>query len=358
MGNREGRESGPRVHFCKPNEEGSDEKRSRVSNRTSRDKQWTPLVSSNRTVEWFYRVFLGRDRLNRKEAVWGYIFCIPWIVGFLMLTVGPFLVSAYMSFFDWSGFGTPKFIGFHNYEWMVTGDTMFPRSLGATFYFAALAVPSTLVVGFVVASLLTKDRPGVRVYRAIFYMPTVVTGASAAFIWLFVLNSRGPLAKGAQALFHLAKPVAWLATPELVVPAFSMMRVWVMGTAMIVLLGALKGVPRQYYESATIAGANGLQKLWHVTIPMVSPSLLYVFVITTIQTFQEITGPLIIFSTASPGGPMNAGMFYTVYLYQTAFLDSRMGYASALAWVIFAILLVMTLTNFYFFGRHVYYANE
>lgn len=329
-----------------------------MSTRTAGDRKWRPLVSSNRFLEAFYRIFLGRDRLNRKEAMWAYLFCLPWIVGFIMLTVGPFLVSAVMSFFDWSGFGTPKFVGLHNYKWMLTGDTMFPRSLGTTFYFAAMAVPSTLIIGFIIAGLLTRDRRGVRIYRAIFYMPTVVTGASAAFIWLFVLNSRGPLAKGAQALLHLAKPVAWLGTPELVVPVFSMMRVWVMGTAMIVLLGALKGVPKEYYESATIDGAGGFRKLWNVTIPMVSPSLLYVFVITTIQTFQEITGPLIIFSTASPGGPMNAGMFYTVYLYKTAFLDGRMGYASALAWVIFAILLVMTLTNFYFFGRHVYYANE
>lgn len=324
----------------------------------TRDKSQMPLVSRNPLLEKIYRGFLGRDTLNRNEALWGYIFCIPWIIGFLVLTIGPFIVSAYMSFFEWSGFGTPEFVGTDNYEWMFGNDTMFRRSLGITFYFAGLAVPATLIVGFVVASLLRKDRPGVRLYRAIFYMPSVVTGAAAAFIWLFVLNSRGPIAKATQALLGLDQPLGWLATPELVVPAFSIMRVWIMGTAMIVLLGALKGIPKQYYEIATIDGARMWRKLWHITLPMVSPSLLYVFVITTIRTFQEVTGPLIIFTSGSPGGPMNAGMFYTVYLYRSAFLDGRMGYASALAWVIFAILLVLTVANFYFFGRRVYYADE
>lgn len=316
-----------------------------------------PLTSNNPILERIYRIVLGRDRLNRSDALHGYLFCIPWIVGFAVLTIGPFVVSLVMSFFEWRGYGPPQFVGTYNYEWMFGGDKLFGQALTVSSTYAALVVPSTVVFAFLLAWILAKDRPGVKMFRAIFYLPSVVTGAALAFVWLFVFNPRSPVSHFTQWLFGLEQPVKWLSTPSLVVPAFSIMQVWVLGPMFIVLLGAIKGIPRTYYEVATIDGAGMWHKLWYVTLPMISPSLFYVVVLTTIRAFQEVTGPLIIFTTSSYAGPLNAGLFYTKYLYQVAFLDGRMGYASALAWVLFAILLVLTTINFVVIGRRVYYGE-
>jgi len=302
------------------------------------------------------RLFLGADRLNRSDALWGYAFCLPWLVGFLFLTVGPFLVSAVMSFFEWRGFGVPEFAGFYNYRWIFQRDRLFRKALSVTFSFAALSVPITTVVAFVVAWLLSRDIKGVTVYRAMFYVPSVVTGVAVAFMWIYILDpQRGPLNLALQSIFGLQEPIPWLSSPEWVVPSFVMMRVWGMGTAMVILLAGLKSIPKTMYEIAVLEGARGWQKIWHVTIPLVSPSLFYVFLIGLIQSFQVLTTPLVIFSSASPGGPLNAGLFYSVYLYSKAFTEGRMGYASALAWVLFVIVMALTAVNFVALGKRVHY---
>lgn len=300
--------------------------------------------------------FLGRDRLNRRDAVWGYVFALPWLVGFLLLTVGPFVVSFAMSFFEWRGFGPARFRGLYNYRWIFGNDRLFYKSLEVTFTFALMSVPLTIVVSFVIASLLAKEYKGVTAYRAIFYLPSVVTGVAVSFMWIYIFDPlRGPLNLLLQPLLGLSEPIPWLSSPDWVLPSFTVMRVWASGTSMIILLAGLKGIPRSLYEIATIDGASRLQKLRYVTLPMVSPSLFYVFVIGTIQAFQVLTAPLVIFSSSAQGGPLNAGLFYSVYLYVRAFAEGRMGYASALAWILFLIILVLTLTNFLVFGRRVYY---
>lgn len=300
--------------------------------------------------------FLGRDKLNRREAVWGYVFCLPWLIGFLLLTVGPFTVSAVMSFFEWRGFGPATFRGFYNYNWIFANDRLFYQALEVTFTFALMSVPLTIVVSFLVATLLAKDYKGVTAFRAIFYLPSVVTGVAVSFMWIYIFDPlRGPLNMLLQPLLGLEEPIPWLSSPDWVLPSFTVMRVWSFGTAMIILLAGLKSIPRSMYEIATIDGASRFQKLRYVTIPMVSPSLFYVFVIGTIQAFQVLTAPLVMFSSSAQGGPLNAGLFYSVYLYVKAFNEGRMGYASALAWILFVIVLILTITNFLVFGRRVYY---
>jgi len=313
-----------------------------------------------RISDWLRRVsgkLLGRDLLNRRDALWGYIFCIPWIIGFIGLTIGPFAVSAYMSFFQWKGYGTPNFVGFQNYVRMLTEDRFFWHALSVTFRYAAGAVPLTIVLAFFLAWMLSKNRKGVETYRAIFYLPSVITGAASAFIWLFVFNPRSPLSNFLEIVTGSDDGWEWLSTPELVVPAFVIMQVWTLGTMMLIFLGGLKNISPTYYEVARVDGAGPIRQLWHITLPLISPSLLYVFIFSTVQALQELTAPLIIFTTGSNAGPLNAGLFYTVYLYQSAFLDARMGYASALAWVLFGILLVLTLFYFVVFGRRVYYGE-
>jgi multiple sugar transport system permease protein len=175
-------------------------------------------------------------------------------------------------------------------------------------------------------------------------------------MWIYIFDPlRGPLNVLLQPLLGLEEPIPWLSSPDWVLPSFTVMQLWASGTAIIILLAGLKSIPRSMYEIATIDGASRFQKLRYVTIPMVSPSLFYVLVIGTIQVFQVLTAPLVIFSSSAQGGPLNAGLFYSVHLYIRAFAEGRMGYASALAWILFLIVLALTLTNFLVFGRHVYY---
>ncbi len=313
-------------------------------------------ASARSTGERMASFLLGRDRLNRRDAFWGYVFVLPWLVGFLLLTVGPFVVSLVMSFFEWRGFGPARFRGFYNYRWIFGNDRLFYKALEVTFTFALMSVPLTIVVSFLIASLLAQDYKGVTAYRAIFYLPSVVTGVAVSFMWIYIFDPlRGPLNLLLQSTIGLEEPIPWLSSPDWVLPSFAIMRLWASGTTMIILLAGLKSIPRSMYEIATIDGASRVQKLRYVTIPMVSPSLFYVFVIGTIQAFQVLTAPLVMFDSSAQGGPLNAGLFYSVYLYIRAFAEGRMGYASALAWILFLIVLVLTATNFLVFGRQVYY---
>jgi len=189
-------------------------------------------------------------------------------------------------------------------------------------------------------------------------MPSVVTGVAVAFVWIYILDPRnGPLNVFLQSVLGLEEPIPWLSSPRWVLPSFVLMSTWGIGGAMIILLAGLKGIPKTFYEAAIIDGANGWQQLWRITIPLLSPSLFYVLIILTIQSFQVITVPLVIFGSTSDGstGPMNSALFYTLYLYRAAFAEARMGYASALAWILFIIILVLTLGNFFLVGRRVYY---
>lgn len=314
------------------------------------------FVSRLPWLEALYRRLLGRDRLNRSDALWGYLLSMPWLIGILLLVVGPFVVSLFMSFFEWRGFGAAEFTGLINYRIILTQDRLFRRALEVTLSYAVIALPVTITSAFIVASLLSRGHKGVIFFRAVFYLPSVVTGVAAAFVWIYVFDpQRGPLNLFMQGVLGLDEPLPWLSAPSMVLPSFAIMRLWAFGTAMIILLAGLKGIPKQMYEIAKLEGAGPLRTLWSVTLPLVSPSLFYVFIIETISVFQVLTAPLVIFDSASPGGPLNAGLFFTIYLYIKAFVDSQMGYASALAWILFLIVMTITSINFFVFGRRVYY---
>lgn len=301
---------------------------------------------------------LGRSRLGRKEAAWAYLFTLPWLIGFLLLRVTPFIVSAVMSFYQWRGYGTPRNVGLSNYEWILTKDALFRKALQVTGSYALLAVPLGIILAFVIAWLLNQRLAGVVVMRSMYYVPSVVTGVAVAFMWMYILDPlNGPLNIFLQSVFGLKEPIPWLASPRWILPSFALMSLWGIGTSMIILLAGLKGIPTTLYEAAIIDGANGWQRLWKITIPLLSPSLFYVLVILTIRAFQVITVPLVIFEpqTGRAQGPMNSGLFYTLYLYRKAFVDARMGYACALGWILFVIIMVLTIVNFVVVGRKVYY---
>ncbi len=316
------------------------------------------LTGNTEFTEKLYAFFLGRDRLNRSDALWGYIMSAPWLIGFLLLTIGPFVVSAVMSFYRWPGYGPARPVGTHNYTWIVTKDLLFRQSLSVTFHFVFTAVPTRIIVAFIVASLLSRKLFGVTVIRSMYYLPSVVTGVAVAFMWMYILEPQnGPLNIMLQEVFGLKRPIGWLASPRWIMPSFIIMETWTLGAGMIILLAGLKGVDRTLYESAYIDGAKARHRLWHITLPMISPSLFYVFVIGFIGAFQKLTMPLVIFGSSyiDVGGPMNAGLFYSLYLYNRAFQEGRMGYACALAWILFGIVVAITAINFSVLGRKVYY---
>jgi multiple sugar transport system permease protein len=309
-------------------------------------------------AESVLKVVFGRTRFSRKEAMWGYLFMAPWMVGFLLLTIGPFVVSAVMSFYDWKGFGEARFVGLHNFEWMLTKDRLFIKALLVTSRYVAMSVPLGMVLTFAIAWILSKNLLGVEVLRSMYYLPSVITGVAVAFMWMYVLDPQnGPLNMLLQSAFGLKQPIPWLSSPKWTLPSFVLMRMWAIGGSMIIVLAGLKGIPISLYEAAIIDGANGWQRLWRITIPLVSPSLFYVLVMLTINSFQIITAPLVIFleKGGSAIGPMNSALFYIVYLYRMAFFEFRMGYASALAWVLFIIVMCLSLINFLVIGRRVYY---
>lgn len=301
---------------------------------------------------------LGRGRLGRKEAAWAYLFSLPWILGFLLLRVGPFVVSAVMSFFAWRGYGKARFVGLHNYRWILTNDRLFRKALEVTGSYALMSVPLGIILAFAVAWLLNEKLFGVVVMRSMYYVPSVVTGVAVAFMWMYILDPRsGPLNIFLQDVVGLREPIPWLSSPRWVLPSFTLMSLWGIGSSMIIILAGLKGIPTSLYEAAIIDGANGWQRLWKITIPLVSPSLFYVLIILTVRAFQEVTVPLVIFDPEAgrSQGPMNSGLFYALYLYRSAFVDGRMGYACALGWILFVIIMVLTIVHFVLFGRRVYY---
>ncbi len=319
------------------------------------------LTLTGRTVfgESVLAFVLGKNRLNRKDALWAYVFTTPWLIGFLLLTIGPIIISSVMSFYNWHGFGVPRFVGLHNYRWIFTHDDLFRKSLSVTFTFVGTAIPLKIIVSFAVALMLSKKLFGVTVLRSMYYLPSVVTGVAVAFMWLYIFDPvNGPVNLFLQSVLKLKKPIAWLAAPEWVLPSFIVMNIWTLGSTMVILLAGIKGIPRSLYESALIDGANAWRRTWAITIPMVSPSLFYVLVIGTISAFQVLTAPLVIFGSYTPeeiGGPMYSGLFYSLYLYKKAFVEGRMGYACTLAWILFVIILSLTAINFFVLGRRVYY---
>lgn len=303
-------------------------------------------------------LLLGRSRIARQEALWAYIFMLPWLIGFLLLRIGPFVVSAVMSVFEWRGYGAAQFVGLYNYHWIFNHDRLFRQALSVTASYAVLAVPLGLLLAFIIAWMLSKDLPGVEVLRAIYYMPSVVTGVAVAFVWIYIFDPRnGPLNIFFQSVLGFREPIPWLSSPRWVLPSFVIMSTWSIGGSMIILLAGLKGIPKTLYEAATIDGAGRWHQLRHVTIPLLSPSLFYVLILLTVEAFQVITVPLVIFGPNTDGstGPMNSALFYALYLYRMGFSEARMGYASALAWILFVIILLFTLLNFVLVGRRVYY---
>lgn len=278
--------------------------------------------------------------LGRREALFFYVFISPWVIGLLVFTAGPMLASLYFSFSDYAIIAPPTWAGLKNYRVAFAEDPLFWQSLWNTAYYVGLGVPLRVIFAFALAMLLNADIRGRLFYRLAYYVPSIIPGVAGAVIWLILLNPRLGLVNLALSMIGVPT-INWLGNPSYSKPALIMMSLWGLGASMIIYLAGLQGIAREYYEAAEIDGASHWRKLWHVTVPLMTPTVLYDVVTQIIGSFQVFGSAFIM----TGGGPLNSTRFYMLHLYQYAFQFFQMGYASALAWILFVIILAFTLVT-------------
>ena len=288
--------------------------------------------------------------LARQEELFAYLFIGPALLGLLILRLGPMIASAVLSFSEYAMVTPPTFVGLQNYVTMFTKDPSFVDAIRVTFTYAFVATPLELALGLLIAVLLNQQVPGLTVWRTLYFLPSVVAGVAVATLWWWLLHSEMGLVNLALGIFGIQGP-AWLADPQWALPALILMSMWGVGGSMIINLAGLQGIPTELYEAASIDGATRWRKFLAVTLPMMSPVLFYNLVMGIINSFQYFTNAYVMTS----GGPGRATLFYNLYLFRVAFHYYRMGYASALAWVLFAIILLFTLLIFRSSPFWVYY---
>lgn len=278
-----------------------------------------------------------------RESATGYLFLAPWLIGFFGLTLGPALVSLYLSFTDYDLLSNPRWVGAANYVRIATSDPKFSAAMHVTFLYVALAVPLKLAFALLVAMMLNRGLRGLPLYRAIFYLPSLI-GASVAVavLWRQLFAGDG-LLNQALKLFGIHGP-SWISNPDTALYTLVALSVWQFGSPMIIFLAGLRQIPKDVYEAAEIDGASRNQQFWRITLPLLTPVLFFNVVVQTIDAFKAFTPAFII--SGGTGGPIDATLFYTLYLYQEAFAYFRMGYASALAWVLVVIIAAFTALSF------------
>jgi len=291
----------------------------------------------------------ARSRRLLRADIEGYAFVSPWLLGFLIFTAGPMLASLYLAFTNYRAVNVPAFTGLANFSRMFK-DRYFLISLGNTAYYTFLGVPAFQVSALTMAMALNAKIHGTAVYRTIYYLPSVMPSVANAVLWVWILNPELGFANVVLRWLGLP-PLRWLGDPALAKPCFILMGVWGTGASMLIYLAGLQGVPGALYEAAEIDGAGTWQKFLHVTVPMITPTIFFNLVMGFIGSFQVFTTAYV----ATGGGPVNATLFYVLYLYQMAFQSFWLGYASALAWVLFIIILLFTLLQLQLSRRWVYY---
>ncbi len=295
----------------------------------------------------------GMGLLARREAMVGYIAIAPWFIGFVAFELGPLLTSLYLSLTKFDVLTDPKWVGLKNWNKMLFNDPLVWHSLKVTAIYSVGAVALGLVLGLGLALLLNQDVGGLSFYRTVFYTPAVVSGAAVAMMWLLLLNPEAGVINRLLELVGIPGP-AWLFDRQWALPAFILMSIWGIGGGMVLYLAALQGVPTELYDAAMIDGAGPWPKLWFVTLPMISPVIFFNLVMGIIGSFQVFTSAFIM----TKGGPANATYFFVLGIYLNAFEFLKMGYASALAWMLAVIILVLTLVAFRSSGRWVHYEGQ
>ena len=292
--------------------------------------------------------------LRGREAISFYLFVLPWVVGFLIFTLGPIIASLIFSFTDYDIMLTPSLIGLANFRELFQ-DPLFYTSLYNTIYIVLLAVPLGMLVSFTIALLLNQRVRFLAAYRTAYFLPSIVPAVASAALWLYLLQPQWGLVNGFLESVGITGP-GWLSSEVWSKPAIIMMMVWAAGNTMIIYLAGLQDIPQSLYEAAAIDGANEWSKFWRITLPLMTPSLFFTLVLGIIGTFQIFAQIFVL--TDGMGGPQNSTLVYMIYLYRNGFNFFRMGYASAMAWVLFVLILLLTWLQFKGAQRWVYYEVE
>lgn len=293
-------------------------------------------------------------RNSRSERA-GYLFILPWFLGLLIFTLGPMLFSLVLSFSKWdiiTGIGSIEFVGLDNFK-AIFHDELFYQSLKVTFIFALVSVPLYQIASILIALLLNMHTRGMKLFRLIYFMPSVIPAVAVSMMWIMIFNPEYGILNRALGWFGIEGP-AWLQDPSYALGALIVMGMWGVGNTIIIYLSGLQGVPEELYEAAQLDGAGPLRRFTSVTVPMISPTIFFNLIMGIIGGFQYFTQAFVM----TNGGPLNSTLFYNLYLYNKAFVSFEMGYASALSWILFAIILIFTLIVIRSSSMWVYYNGD
>lgn len=294
----------------------------------------------------------GLIKGNHNYQYVGLLYISPWLIGFLVFSLYPLVASFVYSFTDFSILNTPKFIGFRNYVYMFTKDALFYHSLKVTTIYVFIAVFSRLTFALLVALILNMKIKYVNIFRTVYYLPSILGGSVAiSVLWRFLFMKEGYVNK-VLAVFSIP-PVEWLGSPNIALFTLSLLVVWQFGASMVLFLAGLKQIPKDLYEAATVDGASKIRMFYTITIPMLTPIIFFNLIMQVIHAFQEFTAAFVI----TNGGPMQATYFYGLKLYEEGFKFFKMGYASALSWVLFVIIMIFTLIIFKSSSSWVHYED-
>lgn len=294
--------------------------------------------------------------LNGKRWLWiiPYLFLAPWLIGLLLFSTIPILSSLYLSFTNYNFVNKPNWIGLKNYVTMFTSDPQYLQAMKVTFTYVLIAVPLELAFALFLALMLNKGIRGLGIYRAIYYVPSLIGGSVAiAILWQQVFGEHG-IVNQVLGIIGIDMP-SWVGTPDYAIWSIILLKVWQFGSPMVIFLAGLKQIPQDYYEASSLDGAGRWKQFLHVTLPILSPIVLFNAIMQIISSFQAFT-PAYIISNGT-GGPVNSTLFYTLYLYQNGFGNFQMGYASAMAWVLLIIIACFTGVVFVTSKKWVHYGD-
>jgi multiple sugar transport system permease protein len=295
----------------------------------------------------------GLSRQTRRNLLLGLAFTSPWIIGFLVFVVFPIVASLYFSFTDYDVIRTPRFVGLRNYTRLIQDDPLFWTVLYNTAYYVLIGIPGGVLVGFLLATLLNREMRFRPLMRTVFFLPSIVPQVASALLWLWIFAPQYGLL---NSYFQLVgqTSIPWLSDPSIAKLSLILIHLWSSGGVMVIFLAALQDVPRQLYEAARVDGASWLHELWHITVPMVTPAILFNLITGLIFGFQYFTFAWLL----TGGGPVNSTEFYSMYLYRNAFVFFKMGYASAMAWILFVVVVLCTVLLFRSSARWAYYGGS
>lgn len=285
----------------------------------------------------------GGSPFRKAENRAAYMFLVPWFIGLFGITIIPIIASLYLSFTDYDILSAPKWIGLANYEKLFARDRRFDSAVSVTIRYVGLSVPLILIFSLTIAVALNRGLRGLAIYRSLFYIPSLI-GASVGIgiLWREVFGERG-IFNAFLALFGI-EGIGWITNPHSALNVIVALNVWTFGASMVIFLAALRQIPQSYYEAASIDGANRAQQFWRITLPLLTPVIFFNMVLLTIFSFQSFTQAYVV--SRGTGGPIDSTLLYTVYLYQRAFVNLDMGYASAMAWIL--LIAIAALTGFIF----------